>query len=464
MSREPDPKDPGDETLDRLLTMSADPPQLSPEARARLLTRLQRSRAAEISMTKPRWTTPAYALAAVAASALLIWGVTRDQDLSEGTDTGLQATKFGPGSMLENPGKRPLGFTLADGSTAILREGAALRVTSPRRLELLRGEALLDVVPGERTFTVGTPAGEVEVRGTKFLLRQEAETLLTGVLRGEVRLFNKAGDATLLAGEAGTLSPGTGPARRPGERLSHELQWARDALQDPAEELSAVRRGNLLARFPTWPGEWPLPVRVMDVDVYIEDGVARTTIDQTFFNHTDYELEGVYSFPLPADAAIARLAMYVDGKLMEAGITERQEGRQIYESIVYRRRDPALGSGAGQQSALPGQAGDPLPLGASGQPGLGDRGGLRPGDRPDGDRPGHSAGHAAGHRGPVPAAGPFDHRLGALGSGQFAPGKLCQGGCPHGLDCRGLHSGQGAPGSADGGTGGDLPRIWLCPA
>jgi hypothetical protein len=103
-----------------------------------------------------------------------------------------------------------------------------------------------------------------------------------------------------------------------------------------------VRRGNLLARFPTWPGEWPLPVRVMDVDVYIEDGVARTTIDQTFFNHTDYELEGVYSFPLPADAAIARLAMYVDGKLMEAGITERQEGRQIYESIVYRRRDPAL--------------------------------------------------------------------------------------------------------------------------
>jgi ferric-dicitrate binding protein FerR (iron transport regulator) len=342
MSREPDPKDPGDETLDRLLTMSADPPQLSPEARARLLTRLQRSRAAEISMTKPRWTTPAYALAAVAASALLIWGVTRDQDLSEGTDTGLQATKFGPGSMLENPGKRPLAFTLADGSTAILREGAALKVIGPRRLELLRGEALLDVVPGAQTFTVGSPAGELEVRGTKFLLRQEADALLTGVLRGEVRLHNAAGDAVLKAGEAGTLSPGTGPARRPAERLSHELQWARDALQDPAEELSAVRRGNLLARFPTWPGEWPLPVRVMDVDVYIEDGVARTTIDQTFFNHTDYELEGVYSFPLPADAAIARLAMYVDGKLMEAGITERQEGRQIYESIVYRRRDPAL--------------------------------------------------------------------------------------------------------------------------
>ncbi len=350
--RDPDAAEPGDETLDRLLTMSADPPQLSPEARARLLARLQRSHAAMPELpanTPPRWTTTAYSVA-VAASALLVWGATRDYSPSDAVPGGLSLTtgpedhvsKVSPGSTLENPGKRPLVFTLADGSTAILREGAALRVTSPRRLELLRGEALLDVVPGERTFTVGTPAGEVEVRGTKFLLRQEAETLLTGVLRGEVRLFNKAGDATLLAGEAGTLSPGTGPARRPGERLSHELQWARDALQDPSEELGAVRRGNLVARLPTWPSEWPLPVRVMDVDVYIEDGVARTTIDQTFFNHTDYELEGVYSFPLPADAAIARLAMYVDGKLMEAGITERQDGREIYESIVYRRRDPAL--------------------------------------------------------------------------------------------------------------------------
>src|SRR5690606_14550978 len=46
--------------------------------------------------------------------------------------------------------------------------------------------------------------------------------------------------------------------------------------------------------------------------------------------------------PLPAEAAISRLAMYVDGKLTEAGVAPRQEARTIYESIVYRRRDPAL--------------------------------------------------------------------------------------------------------------------------
>ncbi|MCA9663696.1 MAG: hypothetical protein KC486_35535, partial [Myxococcales bacterium] len=82
--------------------------------------------------------------------------------------------------------------------------------------------------------------------------------------------------------------------------------------------------------------------RRLDVDVVIEDGVARTTIDQTFFNPSQRTLEGFYSFPLPSDAAISRLAMYVDGTLMEGGIVERQRGRTIFESIVYQRRDPAL--------------------------------------------------------------------------------------------------------------------------
>src|SRR5512139_319931 len=80
----------------------------------------------------------------------------------------------------------------------------------------------------------------------------------------------------------------------------------------------------------------------MVVDVHVEDGVARTTIDQTFFNADVRQLEGVYQFPLPQGAAISRLGMYVDGQLMEAAVVDRDRGRNIYEGIVYQRRDPAL--------------------------------------------------------------------------------------------------------------------------
>ena len=40
-------------------------------------------------------------------------------------------------------------------------------------------------------------------------------------------------------------------------------------------------------------------MRKFHVDVHIEDGFARTTIDQTYFNETWSRLEGTFYFPLP---------------------------------------------------------------------------------------------------------------------------------------------------------------------
>jgi tetratricopeptide (TPR) repeat protein len=85
-----------------------------------------------------------------------------------------------------------------------------------------------------------------------------------------------------------------------------------------------------------------LTLRKYHVDVHIEDGFARTTIDQKYFNHADQRLEGTFYFPLPADASLSRLAMYVNGTLMEGGMAERDYARNVYERILYQQKDPAL--------------------------------------------------------------------------------------------------------------------------
>src|SRR5262249_17385458 len=85
-----------------------------------------------------------------------------------------------------------------------------------------------------------------------------------------------------------------------------------------------------------------LSLRKYHVDVHIEDGFARTTIDQTYFNHTSWRLEGTFFFPLPPDASLSRLAMYVEGKLMEGGMAERTYARHVFEKIVRTQKDPAL--------------------------------------------------------------------------------------------------------------------------
>lgn len=85
-----------------------------------------------------------------------------------------------------------------------------------------------------------------------------------------------------------------------------------------------------------------LRVKNHNVTVTIENQVARTHIDQTFVNDGEFQLEGTYVFPLPADATISDFAMYVDGQRLEGKILDRDQARQIYEDIVRRKQDPAL--------------------------------------------------------------------------------------------------------------------------
>ena len=85
-----------------------------------------------------------------------------------------------------------------------------------------------------------------------------------------------------------------------------------------------------------------MSLRDYHIDVHIEDGFARTTIDQTYFNDLPTRQEGTFYFPLPPDAALSRLAMYCDGALNEGGMVERDYGRAAFEEIVRKKRDPAL--------------------------------------------------------------------------------------------------------------------------
>ncbi len=93
---------------------------------------------------------------------------------------------------------------------------------------------------------------------------------------------------------------------------------------------------------PRVPTPFPLSVKYHRVDVKIADGVARTSVDQEFYNPTHARLEGYYIFPLPAGAVISDFAMEIDGKLTKAELLDASKARAIYEDIVRNMRDPAL--------------------------------------------------------------------------------------------------------------------------
>ncbi len=356
--------------LERLLTHAHEPPTMPNAARERVLERLRTSPRSESSTeparrpphspsakpTKPsssagavgrpasargpaRGKATALVFTAIAALLVLLWvfGV---------GDALLRPDASEPSTIHANHDRAAQRVALTDGSVAWLRSGTELEQLGPRHLRLNAGEILVDVIEASEPLRIDTATGQALVLGTRLLLRSEAERTFAAVLRGQARLINERGELLLRAGQQAAMADAA-PQPIAGKRLSAELAWARTAIA-AADGPEPVRRGNLIARVPRWTGqttaspEWPLPIREMTVDVYVERGQVRTTIDQTFFNPVPRQLEGVYQFPLPPDAAIARLAMYVDGQKMEAGVVGRDQGRDIYEQIVHRRRDPAL--------------------------------------------------------------------------------------------------------------------------
>jgi len=99
--------------------------------------------------------------------------------------------------------------------------------------------------------------------------------------------------------------------------------------------------GSLVVSLPDGRNE-PLTIGYHKVHVEIRDQIARTTIEESFVNHPDARLEGIFHFPLPADASISGFGMWIGGELVEADVVEKQRAREIFETILREKRDPAL--------------------------------------------------------------------------------------------------------------------------
>jgi Ca-activated chloride channel family protein len=90
------------------------------------------------------------------------------------------------------------------------------------------------------------------------------------------------------------------------------------------------------------PPHFPMQVTRHRVSVEVADTVARTRVEETFFNPNQAQLEGVYLFPLPLGAAVSGFRMRVGGRESAGEMLEKERARQIYEDIVRRVRDPGL--------------------------------------------------------------------------------------------------------------------------
>lgn len=68
-----------------------------------------------------------------------------------------------------------------------------------------------------------------------------------------------------------------------------------------------------------------------DVKVVINNGFARTEVDQRFTSSADGDLEAIYSFPLPKQASLSELSLWIDGREVVGEVLEKQRAREVYQ-------------------------------------------------------------------------------------------------------------------------------------
>ncbi len=205
-----------------------------------------------------------------------------------------------PGDWLRTDlrGANAAAVQLGDHGKLILGPGTLLEVVTSARLRLLAGEIAIEPTTSAAVELVD-PRGKVsQIKGLQMLrVDRQTEKLV---------------------------------------RLESKPQW----LQGFEGSTSNESIGSLVALVDG--RNVPLTVGYHHVTVDIRDQIARTTIEESFVNHTDGRLEGTFYFPLPQDASISGFGMWIGNDLIEADVVEKQRAREIYETILREKRDPGL--------------------------------------------------------------------------------------------------------------------------
>ncbi|MFT3879446.1 MAG: VIT and VWA domain-containing protein [Gemmatales bacterium] len=210
-----------------------------------------------------------------------------------------------PGDLVRaNPrGPNAARLRMAPNTDVTFGPGATLEIKTPVEYRLLSGE--IEVHPRDRKVTIISPASNSNDRtvvDAKTVLQADAEKIVA---------------------------------------LKEQPAWLKGFQGTVVNE----SLGQLLAKVDD--RNVPLNVGYHKVDVDIRDGLARTTVEESFINTTDRELEGTFFFPLPSDASIAGFGMWIGNELIEADIVEKQRAREIFDIILSEKKDPALLEWAG---------------------------------------------------------------------------------------------------------------------
>ena len=76
----------------------------------------------------------------------------------------------------------------------------------------------------------------------------------------------------------------------------------------------------------------PLEINRHHIKIGIKNQLVTTKVDQIFVNPNNFEVNGMYLFPVPDDVVVSKLALSVDGKSVSGELLSQEQAHQIYRN------------------------------------------------------------------------------------------------------------------------------------
>ncbi len=254
-------------------------------------------------------------------------------------------SEIATGSMVRTSGNTRARLAV-EGAEVVVNHSTTLELVAEaeRTIRVIDGQVVISTTQEKAgTTTVHLPTGSVVLHGTQVSAVAGEKFSTVSVSSGSVEVSGSAQALEARAGDEIVLPREGQPTVHSAPGLGHQFGWSE--LSDPeAREKIEVPRGlgKLVGKAPGGERERALELVEHNVESTVHKNIAYTEVEEKFRNPTSEVLEGVYRFPLPADAQITRLALDVNGKLMEGQFLETERAEWIWRDIINQSRDPAM--------------------------------------------------------------------------------------------------------------------------
>lgn len=249
--------------------------------------------------------------------------------------------RLGSGQRLQVADKARALLRHDQGARLLFDSGSAAEVTDTG-VQLSSGRVWIDAREGGR-IEVATPELSAVAGGAGYEVSVQGGTSLITVIRGEVAFISGKQRGVAKAGELVSASGGNLVVKPVvlWDDWTGGLGWP-----DPRKGRGAAGIGEVGARRPGNLGEarFPLSIQRLQVRTRIDDDLAVTTVEETFFNPAESTLEGIFRVRLPEGAILSRFAIDRHGRFVDGYVKERETAQRDYQAQVYEgsTKDPAL--------------------------------------------------------------------------------------------------------------------------